>query len=177
MAVRADFDGRRVAGIALMELGTWGHLIGRFFEVVRAGALTEDERREVAMWLDNEGERAIYFEQSVADQRHGLESARMIVAARPDRRDLVRAGLLHDTGKRHSNLGVFGRSLASLLAKLRLPVRGSWRRYLDHGPLGAEDLARLGAESLVTEFARHHHRRRPSVISVDDWELLQRVDR
>jgi putative nucleotidyltransferase with HDIG domain len=138
--------------------------------------LTEDERREVDGWLGHEEEPAIYWEQSVADQRHGLETARMIVAVRPDRRDLVRAGLLHDVGKRHSNLGVVGRSLASLLAKLRLPVRGSWRRYLDHGPLGAEELARLGAELLVTEFARHHHQRRPSVIAADDWELLQRAD-
>ncbi len=160
-----------------MELGSWAHLVGRFFAVVTAEPLTEDERREVEEWFDLPGEATVYWEQSVADQRHGLETARMIAAARRARRDLVRAGLLHDIGKRHSNLGVIGRSLASLLAKLRLPVRGSWRSYLEHGPLGADELARFGSELLVTEFTRHHHRGRPSTITEDDWKLLKSADR
>jgi putative nucleotidyltransferase with HDIG domain len=160
-----------------MELGSWAHLIGRFFQVVTAGPLTDGERRQVETWLDDEGESAVYWEQPVPDQRHGLESARLIATTRPDRRDLIRAGLLHDIGKRHSELGAVGRSLASLFAKLRVPVRGSWRRYLDHGALGAEELTRLGSGELSIEFARHHHQQRPATISEDDWELLQSADR
>jgi putative nucleotidyltransferase with HDIG domain len=160
-----------------MELGSWSHLAGRFLAVATAGPLTPEELRDVEVWLDSEGESGIFWEQSVADQRHGLEAARMVAAARPDRRDLIRAALLHDVGKRQSNLGVIGRSLASLCAKLRLPVRGSWRRYLNHGVLGARELASLGSGTLVVEFARHHHGRRPATIPVDDWEVLQRADR
>jgi len=160
-----------------MKLGSWSHLFGRFLEAVSAGRLTDEERREVETWLNGEKEAAIYWEQPVADQRHGLESARTTAAVRPGRRDLVRAALLHDVGKRHSELGVVGRSLASLFAKLRLPVRGSWRSYLDHGTLGAEELARLGSGQLVVDFAHYHHGSRPAALTVDDWEVLQRADR
>jgi len=160
-----------------MELGSWSHLVGRFFEAVRAGRLTDEERREVGTWLEGEDESAVYWEQPVADQRHGLESARRVVAVRPDRGDLVRAALLHDVGKRHAKLGVIGRSLASLFAKLRLPVRGRWRRYLDHGALAAEELASLGSGIIITEFARHHHGRRPATIPVDEWHVLRSADR
>ena len=160
-----------------MELGSWAHLIGRFFQVVAADPLTDDECGEVEMWLNGKGESAAYWEQPVADQRHGLDTARLIATLRPGRRDLVRAGLLHDIGKRHSNLGAAGRSLASLSAKLRLPVRGSWGQYLDHGALGAEELTRLGSGELAIEFARHHHQHRPTTISEDDWDLLQSADR
>ena len=161
-----------------MELGRWSHLAGRFFEVATANRLTDSERREVETWLNGDTERAAYWEQPVADQRHGLESARTVAALCPDdRRDLVRAALLHDIGKRHSRLGVIGRSLASFFAKLRLPVRGSWRRYLDHGVIGAAELVRLETEDLVIDFARHHHGRRPTSIREADWELLQNADR
>jgi hypothetical protein len=159
-----------------MELGSWSHLIRRFFAVLAAGPLSDEEWGEVESWLDRDEELEIYRQQSVADQRHGLESARQIAAARGNRRDLVRAALLHDVGKRWANLGVVGRSLASLFAKLHVSVRGSWRRYLDHGSLGADELARLDAGSMVVEYARHHHGRRPDTIPLDEWNLLKSVD-
>ena len=159
-----------------MQLGSWSHLIGRFFAVLAAGPLTDEECREVEAWLNRPGEAEIYWQQPVADQRHGLGAARTVAATRSERRDLIRAALLHDVGKRWSHLGVIGRSLASLCAKLRLPVRGSWRKYLDHGPIGAEELNRLGSEVLVVEFARHHHDRRPVTIPADEWDLLRRAD-
>ena len=160
-----------------MELGSWSHLIGRFFAVLAAGPMTDEECREVESWLDREGEADMYWEQPVADQRHGLEAARATAAACPDRRDLIRAALLHDVGKRRSKLGVVGRSSASLFAKLRLPVRGSWRQYLDHGRLGAEELALLGSGEIIVEFTRHHHARRPATIAPVDWEVLKSADR
>ncbi len=159
-----------------MELGSWSHLIRRFFAVLAAGPLSDEEHGEVESWLDRPGEADIYRQQSVADQRHGLEAARRVAAVRGDRRDLVRAALLHDVGKRWSNLGVIGRSLASFFTKLRLPVRGSWRRYLQHGSLGAEELDRLGSGSMVVEFARHHHGNRPATFPRDEWDLLKSVD-
>ena len=160
-----------------MELGTWSHLTARFFGAATARRLTDQEHREVEAWLDSENESAVYWEQPVIDQRHGLDSARRVGSLRPGRRDLIRAALLHDIGKRHSRLGVFGRSLASFLAKLGRPVRGNRRQYLNHEALGAEDLSRLGAEEIVVEFARHHHGRRPATIREDDWDVLQSADR
>ncbi|HJU50696.1 MAG TPA: hypothetical protein VJ815_00045, partial [Acidimicrobiia bacterium] len=82
------------------------------------------------------------------------------MAARlPDRRELIRAALLHDLGKRHSGLGVFGRSVVTGLAKVglrRLVDRKGGRAhlYLRHGNLAADELADLGAEPLVVAFAR-----------------------
>ena len=172
----ADLDRIRVDGAELMQLGSWFHLIRRFFAVLAAGPLTDGEWGEVESWLDREEEVEIYRQQSVADQRHGWKAARQISAIRGDRRDLVRAALLHDVGKRGANLGVIERSLATLFAKLHLPVRGSWRRYLDHASLGADELARLGAGSMVVEFTRHHHGRRPFTIPLEEWDLLKSVD-
>ena len=160
-----------------MELGSWAHLVGRFFEVATARQLTPDERSEVTGWLNGPAEEAVYWDQTVADQRHGLDGARVVAALRPDRRDLIRAALLHDVGKRHSRLGPIERSLASLCAKLGLPVRGAWLRYLNHGPMGADDLESLGCEGLVVAFARSHHHLRPDGIAFSDWEILQAADR
>ena len=176
MVVGADFHRVRVDGTPLMELGSWSHLIRRFFSVLVASPLTEEESREVESWLDRQEEVALYRQQPAADQRHGLDAARLIPAVRSERRDLVRAALLHDVGKRWSDLGVIQRSLASLFTKMRVPVRGSWRRYLDHGSLGADELARLDAASVVVEFARHHHGRRPDTMPLDEWDLLKSAD-
>jgi putative nucleotidyltransferase with HDIG domain len=160
-----------------MQLGSWRHLAGRFFEVATAGKLNDAERTEVEGWLTGDAEAAVYWDQSAADQRHGWESARMVAGRHPDRRDLIRAALLHDIGKRHARLGPLGRSLATVCGKFRIPVAGAWQRYLRHGALGAEDLAALGCEELVVEFARSHHHARPPGISPHDWETLQAADR
>jgi len=92
------------------------------------------------------------------------------------RRDLVRAGLLHDIGKRQSGLGPIGRSFASAHTKLGGVARGKWLSYLEHGHAGAVELEILGAELIVIDFARDHHGDRPASISEDDWTLLQAAD-
>jgi len=84
--------------------------------------------------------------------------------------------MLHDVGKRHARLGVFGRVLASVLIALHLPLRGRFASYRDHGEIGARELEAEGVELMVVEFARHHHRARPTTIDADTWELLQRAD-
>lgn len=121
------------------------------------------------------GEAAVFFAQSHADQRHGYDCARW-VAAGPDRSETVRAALLHDVGKRHSRLGTLGRSLATIAIKLRLPLSARWRQYRDHGVLGAAELTRLGAESLVIGFAREHHAGPPLGFDQAVWETLRRAD-
>jgi hypothetical protein len=86
-----------------MSLGTWQHLAGRFFSVILAKRLKPGEVDEIGIWLSPEESKA-FFAQPSYDQRHGLDSARYVAELLPDRRDLVRAALLHDIGKRSSHL-------------------------------------------------------------------------
>ena len=136
-----------------------------------AGPLTETQRKEVGLLLRSDAEAALFFSQPPADQQHALAAARH--APLP----LRRAALLHDVGKQSSKLGVWGRVLASGAAKLRIPVRGRFAQYLDHGPIGAGMLERLGAERVVVDYARHHHTRQPDSISDEDWAALADADR
>ncbi len=95
---------------------------------------------------------------------------------RPDAVDLIEAAALHDVGKRHAGLGVFGRVAASLAIRLRLRLPVSFRVYRDHGEIGAEELELVGAAPVTIEFARHHHGERPAPIPSDVWELLISAD-
>jgi putative nucleotidyltransferase with HDIG domain len=152
------------------------HLAARFFDVLRSRALTPDEQARVDGWL-REDERSLFWGQQAADQRHAYEAARSCLAEQPDRPDLVRAALLHDVGKRHARLGVVGRVTASLLRLARMPAPGRLGAYLDHGRLGAEELAAGGAEPIVVRFARHHHEAEPPAgVAPEDWVVLRRAD-
>lgn len=153
------------------------HLVARFFDVLSARALRPAEQAEVAGWLRSDGERAMFWQQPRADQRHGLAAARHVAARAGDRPELVRAALLHDVGKRHARLGVIGRVVASLVRAFRLRAGGRIRSYIDHGALAAAELEAAGAEPLVVDYARHHHGARPASIPVDDWTLLGMADR
>jgi hypothetical protein len=158
------------------DVGSWWHLVKRFFEVATARPLDEVERATVESWIRNRGEAELFWAQAVADQRHAFRAARRLQDLTPSRADLIRAALLHDVGKRHAGLGILRRSLAGALTKLRLPVRGSFATYVAHGALAADELTTFHAEKIVIEFARHHHDGRPSSISRDDWSLLEQAD-
>ena len=156
--------------------GTWRHLTARFFRVTVARPLDSSERQQVHALLRPE-EHVLFDTQPPIDQRHGFEAMESVRDARGDRIDLLRAALLHDVGKRHARLGVTGRVVATLLAKLHIPVGGRLRLYLEHGRLAADELEEIGAEPTVIDFARDHHGKRPASISVEDWTLLQQADR
>lgn len=121
-------------------------------------------------------EAAVFWAQSVPDLAHALKSAQAVTTAAPGRTDLARAALLHDVGKRHSEIGTIARSLATGLAVLRLPTPSRLGSYLDHAQLGATELAALGCEDLVVAFARHHHGDRPQGFGAADWEILVQAD-
>jgi hypothetical protein len=149
------------------------HLIIRTAGSVRARPLTPREEAEVAGLLDDRW-AALFWEQPVMDQRHAIDAARFVLTARPGEREIARAALLHDVGKRHARLGVFGRVAATALALLRIPAPGRLGVYLDHARLGADDLA--GAGELVEAYARHQDGRRPVAVPEAVWVLLKEAD-
>lgn len=151
------------------------HLIRRFFGSLRARRPGPDDQRLVAGVL-SDAEATAFWSQPVPDLAHAVRSARLVGGAVPDRVDLMRAALLHDLGKRRSSTGTISRSMATGLAALHLPTTQRQRLYLDHARLGAEELASLGCEPLVVEFARHHHRDRPAAIDREDWTTLVIAD-
>lgn len=158
-----------------MRFGDLPHLVRRFVASMRPAPVTPQEQLEVAALL--EGRVAeVFWAQPRADIRHALGSLRRLRDAGRGRPELERAVLLHDIGKRHSRLGLIGRSIASGLAVTRLPRPARLQRYLDHGSLGAEELRSLGVEPLVVAFAAHHHGSRPDKIERLDWEALVAAD-
>ncbi|MGH8950669.1 MAG: HDIG domain-containing metalloprotein [Acidimicrobiia bacterium] len=155
--------------------GSLGHLTRRFFDVLSAQPLDAAEVAAVELWLDP-GQAHIFFSQPDPDQRHGFDAATVVLAAETTDPAVLRAALLHDVGKRHARLGVVGRSVASVMIRLRMPLSRRGRLYRDHGETGAMELVALGAESLIVDFARNHHGARPSGFPLETWDLLQRAD-
>jgi putative nucleotidyltransferase with HDIG domain len=155
--------------------GSLSHLTRRFFDVLRARPLTAEEHSAVRELLNDE-ERTIFFAQADVDQRHGYAAALIVGESDVVERSVIRAGLLHDVGKRHARLGLIGRVLTSLLILCHVPLRGRLLAYRDHGEVGARELEASGAEPLVVDFARHHHHSRPVTIDAKTWELLLRAD-
>lgn len=154
--------------------GTLDHLVRRFFDVLSAKPLSESERLAVKSWLPSRFTE-IFFEQDDHDQRHGYHAAQSVVTDGFDG-EVVVAALMHDVGKRHSRLGILGRSLASLMILLHLPLTRRMAAYRDHGTVAADELELLDASSLVVDFARHHHAPRPETIELGVWEALQLAD-
>ncbi len=155
--------------------GSLGHLTGRFFDVLMARPLVSAERALVETWLTDELAE-IFFDQPQYDQRHGYEAALVVLGSGLEDDALV-AALMHDSGKRHSGLGILGRVTASLLIKLRLPLTGRMKLYRDHGVGAAAELAALGAPPLAIDYALHHHGERPSTIESETWGVLSDADR
>lgn len=155
--------------------GSPAHLFSRFFDVLTSRPLTIADRERVESWLPSEL-ATVFLSQSSADQRHGFHSASMVVSFEKTRPDVIVAALMHDVGKRHSRLGLMGRSLTSLFILLRLPLTVRMRLYRDHGIVAARELGRLGAPSLAIDFALHHHGARPATIEPSIWDSLLAAD-
>ena len=155
--------------------GRPAHLVRRFFGSLGTTRPSPADQLWVASLLSHDLAR-LFWAQPVADQAHGLSAAQRVAAASPGRDDLVRAALLHDVGKRHARLGVVGRSFASTMAILRMPIRGRYAAYLEHGEAGAAELEAAGADPMTVMFARHHHGVPPESVAKADWDLLVRAD-
>ncbi len=154
--------------------GSLGHLAYRFFDVMTARRLTSAERALVETWL-GEDLAEIFFAQPGYDQRHGYEAGIAVLGSGLGE-DVIVAAVMHDTGKRHSGLGILGRVVASLLIKFDFGLTERMKLYRDHGITAAAELARRGAPSLAIDYALHHHRTRPPTIDPMTWAVLSEAD-
>lgn len=152
----------------------FAHLVRRFFGFVRARPLSPGEQQTVAGYL-TPAERPLFWAQAAADQRHAYDTMRRAAQHAGDRQ-VLRAALLHDVGKGLVSLGAVGRSLATVLDALRLPLRGRFARYRNHGPLGADLLAAAHAEPLIVDFARRHPEPDPGGNDPAEWRILLDAD-
>lgn len=150
------------------------HLVSRFFRVLFSRPLGPRDQDWVNGMLRPE-EAVLFWEQAAVDQRHAFEVAHRVKRDLGDDRGAIAAALLHDVGKRHSDAGPIGRSIATVLDGMGLPMTADWRRYRDHGELGAVDLERIEADALTVGFARG--RVHPE-LSVErrTWNVLMAAD-
>lgn len=160
----------------MSRLGGPGHLVRRFFGSVRGGWPSPEEQRWVATLLDSR-ESELFWSQSTIDARHAIAVARYVGKTLPGRTDLVRAALFHDIGKTIDLIGPIRRSIATVLAGLRLPISGRMATYRQHAERGAEILVDYGHTGITVDFARFHKHTDPPVgIDAADWDLLRRAD-
>jgi hypothetical protein len=148
--------------------------VRRFFGFVCARPLSPSEQQTVAGYL-TPPERPLFWAQAPADQRHAYDTMRRAARHHDDPR-VLRAALLHDVGKGVVRLGAVGRSLATVLDALRLPLRGRFARYRNHGPLGADLLTVTGADALIVDFARRHPDPDPGSNDPAEWSVLLDAD-
>lgn len=151
------------------------HLVRRFFSFGRARPLTDSETDAVTGWLPPLL-ADLFFEQPVADQRHGYDCAAWLDSRSVDPW-MIQSGLLHDVGKRRAGLGRWGRAVATVTARLGMIPTESLRLYTVHGETGATELAEAGADVRTVTYTAFHHGRRPPEIAADDWLLLDEADR
>jgi len=147
------------------------HLVRRFFGFLTATPLSPTEQAEIHATLPPSLTR-LFFSQRPEDQRHALD----VYSRVGNDPALVEAALLHDVGKTDSDLGVIGRSLATIWSTTSLPIWGRWRAYSDHGRVGADVLEAHGADVLAVAFTRHHPGVAPKEIDPVEWRRLSAAD-
>ena len=148
------------------------HLAARFFGVLLSDPLGPSAQDDVNTILAQQL-ASLFWDQDPIDQRHAYDVAMRVRHFLGNDDAALEAALLHDIGKRHSDLGAIARSLATIGDNLHLPLPDRWRRYRDHGPLGASDLVASGASPLTVAFARGEV---GPGIDQDVWDALREAD-
>jgi hypothetical protein len=152
------------------------HRVGQLVAHVRARVEPEEEalvRRTLPP-----GGVALFESMPVADRRHGLDVAKMLLSAGHDDADLLGAALLHDAAKGdrmrlgHRVAGVLLEVLApSVLRRLANADPASWRHpfhlYLHHEPMSAELATTAGCPDRLADLIRG------AAATEDDARLLR----
>jgi len=147
------------------------HLVRRFFGFLTARPLAPTEQTTIHVSLPSPL-ALLFFSQRPEDQRHALDVCSRV----GNDPALVQAALLHDVGKIDSDLGVIGRSLATMWLGTSLPIWGRWQAYIDHGRVGANILEAHGADELAVAFTRYHPGLAPVGIDPVEWRRLSAAD-
>lgn len=147
------------------------HLAARFLGFLVAEPLTPSEQRFVREAL-TPALADVFYRQRMEDQRHAVDVAHR-VGPHPER---IEAALVHDVGKSASRLGAVGRSSATILDHLGLPLPASWMVYREHGAIGADLIRDADGGELAIAFARFHPGPVPPGIDADDWHALAEAD-
>ena len=141
-------------------------------------ARVEPEERALVRRTLPPGGVALFESMPVADRRHGLDVAKVLLRGGHDDRDLLGAALLHDAAKGdrmrlwHRVAGVVLEAFApSVLRRLADADPASWRHpfhlYLHHVPMSAEMATTAGCAERVARFIRG------TAATDDDARLLQ----
>ncbi|MEA2023501.1 MAG: hypothetical protein U9N79_04320 [Actinomycetota bacterium] len=152
-----------------------GHLVGRFFGHLHAEPPGPEDQRFVHDHLDAPCAQ-LFWSQSFPDQRHAVDVARRVHAVLPDDTGAVEAALLHDVGKRRTDIGAISRSIATVLDAIRMPMTTRMRIYRDHGRRGAIDIEEAGCGDLAVSFARSHPGPVPPGVDRERWKVLADAD-
>jgi hypothetical protein len=147
------------------------HLTKRFFGSLRPGGPSPAD----AEWAESQllpDELELWRRMPGPDRRHSAAVARRVERALGDAatRPVLAAALLHDVGKLDAGLGVFGRSVATVMGAAARPRRvdrwaqtsGFRRRvawYLHHDERGADRIRAAGGRDVAARWARAHHQR------------------
>jgi hypothetical protein len=152
------------------------HLVGRFFRALRPGP----PRSEDTAWVERilePGELTLWRELPNHDRRYSIRVAkhvetRLAGTEHSGQSRWLAAALLHDVGKLDAGLGVFGRSVATVMGAMAgtarvdrwtsmTGFRGRVGRYLGHDELGAARIHAAGGRDEAARWAlAHHHRDR-----------------
>ena len=106
-----------------------------------SGRVSPAERAELAAWLDDERQLALFDSMHRADQRHGLDVMAALADTGLDDRELLLAALLHDCSKGPT---------------VRLPHRIAWSLAERYGEGLLTLLSRLPGSSDAFGRLRHH---------------------
>ena len=121
------------------------HLVRRFFTSLS----TRPPATKDSAWVNEQlltNEFALWSRMKPHDQRHSIEVACRFIELHPTfSRDEVAAALLHDIGKVHSELGVMGRVVATIVG----PKSTKFREYHNHEVIGL-NLCREAGSSTET---------------------------
>tara|TARA_B110000438_G_scaffold290351_1_gene325960 strand:+ start:138 stop:662 length:525 start_codon:yes stop_codon:yes gene_type:complete len=145
------------------------HLGKRFFTSLFPRSLREDEIRWVQEQLNSE-EFKLWLSFSKADKRHSFEVAHRVTLKLKDQETpYVAAALLHDIGKLSSCLGIFGRTIATLISPFltrnkitiwTLKTKGfrcQLANYLEHPKNGEKILKSIHSAPLTIAWVSEHH--------------------
>jgi hypothetical protein len=150
------------------------HLSRRFFRALWLGP----PRSQDVAWVEGileADELALWRSLPNHDRRYSIRVAKLVEeglagtehAGQPR---WLAAALLHDVGKLDAGLGVFGRSVATVMGAAAGPARverwahtGGFRRrvawYLHHDQRGADRIRAAGGRDEAARWARAHHHR------------------